>query len=290
MKKDPTHQPADGEAVEVKTPRKALEAHAGGLAAKTRDLLTAAYLADVAAAAGKAVPAPERAAALLERLAVEFSPEAFLALCDGVAGETAKKAGRDLSINEVETVLSAHLGFESVRDLVAKRAETLLAEGEPAPASAAPEGEDPAKKAAEYLDLARRVQAEFDNYRKRSQREMESFRSFATTSLVEKLLPVLDALDSAGADPGVAKIRKLLFGVLAKEGLEELVAVGQPFDPAFHEAILQEESAAVTEETVIEEMRKGYRLGERVVRPTMVKVATPAGAAPAAGSDQGEGA
>jgi molecular chaperone GrpE len=134
----------------------------------------------------------------------------------------------------------------------------------------------------ELVDTLRRVQADFENYRKRMLREQTSQIERATERLVEDLLPVLDSFDGALATmtdetPELAKVRNgfvgmraQLMSVLERNGLEVIVADGQGFDPNEHEAVLQDDGDA--EPRVAETMRTGYRLKGRVLRPAMVRV------------------
>jgi molecular chaperone GrpE len=135
----------------------------------------------------------------------------------------------------------------------------------------------------EYLDTLRRVQAEFENYRKRVIKEQTALVDRATSGLVEQLLPVLDSfelallnLDSAGSDDiesvrkGVELVYAELLGVLEKAGLSRIEAEGKPFDPNVHEAVMQEDGDG--EPVVTEVLRTGYTLKGRVLRPAMVKV------------------
>jgi molecular chaperone GrpE len=135
----------------------------------------------------------------------------------------------------------------------------------------------------ELLDTLQRVQAEFDNYRKRAARDQQSLVARAHERLVKDLLPVLDdlerALEAAEAheeaklEEGVALVARSLAAVLRKEGLEE-VPTGGKFDPHVHEALLSQPSEAA-EGSVIEVLQKGYRLGDRVIRPARVVIAAP---------------
>jgi len=139
----------------------------------------------------------------------------------------------------------------------------------------------------EYLDSLRRLQAEFENYKKRVAKQQAEQVSRAAASLVDKLLPVLDALDLAtdhvgdnDSDEAKALIAAsgLLQGVLAKEGLERIDPVGREFDPTAHEAVGQVpapdgvEPSASGEPVVVQVMRAGYRWHGTVVRPAMVMV------------------
>lgn len=135
----------------------------------------------------------------------------------------------------------------------------------------------------DYQQRSLRTQADFDNFRKRTQKEKEDFAKYASSKLITELLPIIDnferAISAAGdiADndsfaKGVGMIFRQLEGVLKAEGLEPMEAVGQPFNPEFHQAIMQVESDEHEEGIVVEEVQKGYMLKDRVLRPAMVKV------------------
>jgi len=135
---------------------------------------------------------------------------------------------------------------------------------------------------AELEDRLLRQAAESGNYRKRAAREKEEARQFANQSLIEKLLPVMDnfqmALEAAkDADPavrdGVEMILGQFKGVFEQSGVEEVDALGQVFDPELHEAVSQQETTDAEEGVVVQQLRKGYRLHERLVRPASVVVA-----------------
>ena len=135
----------------------------------------------------------------------------------------------------------------------------------------------------ELVDTLQRVQADFENYRKRAARDQQSLVTRAHERLVKELLPVLDdlerALEAAEAheeaklEEGVALVARSLADTLRKEGLEEVETEGK-FDPHVHEALLSQPSE-VEEGAVIEVIQKGYRLGDRVLRPARVVVAAP---------------
>ena len=127
-----------------------------------------------------------------------------------------------------------------------------------------------------------RMQADFDNFRQRAQREKDEARQFANQSLIERQLPVLDNFEMAlaaakDADPairdGVQMIYDQLLGILRESGVETIDAVGEEFDPNLHEAISQQETAEVEPGMVVEQVQRGYRLNERLVRPARVVVA-----------------
>ncbi|MDI6735690.1 MAG: nucleotide exchange factor GrpE [bacterium] len=135
----------------------------------------------------------------------------------------------------------------------------------------------------DYLDHLRRLKAEFENYKKRQERERIEFIKLANESLISELLSVLDSLDLAlmGVQerhslesflPGVELIRKQLGDILVKNGLETIETIGKPFDPRIHEALMHLESDEYPEDVVTQEMRKGYVLNNRVIRPAQVAV------------------
>jgi len=143
-----------------------------------------------------------------------------------------------------------------------------------------------AAKADEHWDRLLRTTADFENFKKRAARDKQDAIKFANESLLEKLVPVLDSLDMALAatqgaktdaaqslQAGVSMIGQQLKGVLAGAGLEEVDAVGKTFDPNLHEAVAQRETADAPEGQVIEQLRKGYKLRERLLRPASVIVA-----------------
>jgi len=145
-----------------------------------------------------------------------------------------------------------------------------------------------AAKADENWERLLRTTADFDNLKKRAAREKLDAIKFANESLVQKVIPVLDnfemalaAAQSSSAEglkslqDGVAMIHSQLKNVLAESGLEEVDATGKPFDPNFHEAVSQQESAEVAEGHVLQQLRKGYKLRERLLRPATVIVAKP---------------
>jgi molecular chaperone GrpE len=138
---------------------------------------------------------------------------------------------------------------------------------------------------AESKDRHLRLAADFDNYKKRSRQEQLETIQHASAELIGRLLPVLDDLHNVldhmpeDVDPSWAKglqlsVRKLE-DALGTHGLQPIQAVGSRFDPMLHEAVGEEVSAEHPEDTVVSELRRGYRLRDRVVRPALVKVARP---------------
>jgi molecular chaperone GrpE len=128
----------------------------------------------------------------------------------------------------------------------------------------------------EYLDALRRLQADFENYKKRMVRQQTEILERAGEDLATKLLPILDTIDLAkqhGAGEAVEQVAGTLTDVLTKEGLERIDPVGQPFDPNEHEAVSHEDGeGADGGPVVVGLMRAGYRWKGRLVRPAMVTV------------------
>ena len=133
--------------------------------------------------------------------------------------------------------------------------------------------EDVLKERDEFKDIALRVQADFENYRKRAATQMSDELDRALGKLVEQLLPVLDACEAAVAHgvEGVEQVWSSLIGALQKQGLEALDLAGKPFDPALADAVMHEDGDG-SEPVVLEVLRTGYRWKGRVLRAAMVKV------------------
>ena len=138
------------------------------------------------------------------------------------------------------------------------------------------------EKAEEYFNRLARLQADFDNFRKRVAREREDLLKYAGEQVIASLLPIMDNFERAlGAKnndlgklaEGVEMISRQIQDILTREGLEPIPSVGEQFNPEVHEAVMREENSDQPENTVIEEFRKGYTLKGKVIRPAMVKVA-----------------
>jgi molecular chaperone GrpE len=141
-----------------------------------------------------------------------------------------------------------------------------------------------AAKADENWNRFLRATADMENYKKRAAREREEATKFANESLMKRLVPVLDNFDMAlaaagtpGANAqslqtGVAMIHQQLRSALTESGLEEVDAAGKPFDPNWHEAVSQQETDDLPEGQVVQQLRKGYKLRDRLVRPATVIV------------------
>jgi molecular chaperone GrpE len=169
--------------------------------------------------------------------------------------------------------------------------EVYLEDGDNAP----PAGDDPASLRAQ-LDAANRradaehdaflrARADFQNYKRRTEEEKAALKQYLSEDLLKRLLPIADNFERAllAAEQtkdydklvgGVNGVYRLLQDLLTREGVAPIEALYQPFDPNLHNAVLREETTEYPENTVVEELQKGYTLGDRVLRPTMVKVAT----------------
>jgi len=143
------------------------------------------------------------------------------------------------------------------------------------------------EEAKETYDRLLRVSAEFENYKKRSAREMEDFRKFANQSLLKEMLSVVDNLELAinsanekhksesSLKEGLNLTLKEILRVFEKFNVTPIESKGKTFDPTYHEAVMQEETDEHPENTVISEMQKGYLIHDRLLRPAMVVVAKP---------------
>jgi len=143
------------------------------------------------------------------------------------------------------------------------------------------------KEAEENYDRLLRLSAEFENYKKRSSREIEEFRKFANQSLIKEMLSVVDnlelAMNSTNSHKAIDKdllqglemTHREILKVFEKFNVKPIDAKDQPFDPTFHEAVMQEETNDYAKNTVINEMQRGYMIHDRLLRPSMVVVAKP---------------
>lgn len=162
------------------------------------------------------------------------------------------------------------LAIENENEAVAEGAVQEVAEGHEI-------AEEEERK--DFLDDLRRLQADFDNYRKRMMREQATTTLRAKTRFMEQLLPVLDAFEQAlthdEGNGGTELIYKQLRSVLETEGLEEIPAEGVPFDPHVHEAVESREDPDVDDVVARSVYRRGYKVGDQVLRAAMVVVARP---------------
>ena len=145
------------------------------------------------------------------------------------------------------------------------------------------------KRVEEEHDNFLRGLADFNNYRRRVREELDQARQFAIEDIIIRLLPILDNFERAiktaeemedfdALHGGVILILRQLRDVLEKEGIEPIEAEGRQFDPCLHEAVMREDTEDYPDGTIVEEFQKGYTLGDKVIRPSMVKVAKHPGA------------
>jgi molecular chaperone GrpE len=167
--------------------------------------------------------------------------------------------------------------------IVDEQVEPIQSEEQFEEAAADTQLEELRKQADENQQRYLRVQADFDNFRRRSRLEKEDFAKYASLKLIEQLLPVVDNFERALSSSkdtkdfealvkGLDMTFRQLDQLLAQEGLTPIEAVGQPFNPEFHQAIMQVESEEHEEGIVVEEIQKGYLMKDKVIRPAMVKV------------------
>jgi molecular chaperone GrpE len=157
--------------------------------------------------------------------------------------------------------------------------------GKAADESAAPETEKLRAERDALLDRLARLQAEFDNARKRAVREQQEFREYAAADVIKNFLPILDSFEralKAGGDSnsssndfrnGIELIYRQFQDALQKIGVQPIVSVGQAFDPRVHEAVEMVDTTEVPDHHVLDELRRGYKYRERLLRPAMVRVA-----------------
>ena len=139
------------------------------------------------------------------------------------------------------------------------------------------------KEAKENYDRLLRISADFENYKKRSARELDDFRRFANESLIKALLPVIDnlerALDSASNNQhsnslveGVQLTLSEVFKIFEKFNVKQIESLEKPFDPGFHQAVMQQEADTYPDKTILKELQKGYLMHDKLIRPAMVVV------------------
>lgn len=196
---------------------------------------------------------------------------------------------------EIESMETGDLN-DAMREALeaVERSREHLAEATGDAADSGPAGPGPARgpadlaelqaELAELRDRSVRTLADFDNYRKRVTRERREEQRYAVADLAQDILAVVDNLERAlrsegsGEDlrQGIGMIHQQLQSALGRHGVQRVAALGEPFDPAVHEAVARIEDAGVDEPIVREEMQSGYLLHERLLRPAMVNVAVPA--------------
>jgi len=189
-----------------------------------------------------------------------------------------RKSWYSMKETDIETRNGAETGAEQAEPLVPVEAATITAEQ-------LEELKQRAAKADENWERLLRTTADFDNYKKRATREKQDAIRFANENLLEKLVPVLDSFDMAltaaqnnqsdGAQSlktGINMVYQQLKGAMTEAGLEEVDAIGKPFDPNLHEAVSQQDHPDLPEGQVVQQLRRGYKLRERLLRPATVIV------------------
>ncbi|KAK4282059.1 hypothetical protein QN277_013480 [Acacia crassicarpa] len=233
-------------------------------------------------------------------------PEVLDSLDGGVGAEddTGDSEVNDAEETPVSPLLTL---FQSYKEAIANNDETKITELESSLKSIEDEKnglERQITSLSEVLSIEKerilRISADFDNFRKRTERERLSLVTNAEGEVVESLLPVLDNFERAKAQikvetEGEEKINnsyqsiyKQFIEILTSLGVEHVETVGKPFDPLLHEAIMREDSTEFEEDVIIEEFRKGFKLGERLLRPSMVKVSAGPGPAKPEGEEPEE--
>jgi molecular chaperone GrpE len=192
-----------------------------------------------------------------------------------------------LEVSLREKKRKSRIGKPDQREIAKKRKGA--ASGEAKEAVVEEDVEDSLKaaevRAEENHDRLLRVTAEFENYKKRAERDINDFRKFANESLIKEILPIVDNLERALESPegdseaasgsmreGVEMTLKGLLSCLKKYGVVPIESLEKPFDPNFHQAVMQEESEARPDNTVSQELQKGYMMQDRLLRPAMVVV------------------
>ena len=197
--------------------------------------------------------------------------------------ETKKEAARLARNKEKAPKPEEEKEQETAKETEAESQEETKDAGEAPEETGAPD-EELEKKVAELTDRLQRTMAEFDNYRKRTEKEKAARFEVGARSVIERVLPVLDSFERGLVtveeerkdDPfvdGMDKVYKQMFSVLEDLGVAPIEAVGKPFNPDFHNAVMHVEDEELGENVVVEEFQKGYTYKGTVVRYSMVKVA-----------------
>ena len=209
----------------------------------------------------------------------------------GTEHEVKHEKGKEEEVIMVEAL-------ETIAEAEAKEAKKEKAKEAEKAAGAVPELEAPEDplaalrseldavraQADEYLDQWRRTAAQFSNYKKRVEKEQAEFTKMANAALITRLLPIVDDFERAFQTlppglrgmtwiEGIALIQRKLQLLLEQEGVEVIETEGKTFDPLLHEAVSYEEAEGFEEGQIIAEVQKGYKMGERVLRPSLVRVA-----------------
>src|SRR5208282_2944474 len=188
-------------------------------------------------------------------------------------GNGKTEARFDVEREDLEHELPAAEGGEET--------DPVLAAAKPADVGAASEVEKLKAERDALLDRLARLQAEFDNARKRAVREQQEFREYAAADVIKNILPILDSFeralkaegDSSDFRNGVELIYRQFQDALQKIGVQRILSAGQPFDPRIHEAVEMVDTTEVPDHCVLDELQHGYKYKDRLLRPAMVRVA-----------------
>ncbi len=204
----------------------------------------------------------------------------------GDAEEAAEDADKEAAPPEAEADLPEEVPGETAEETPAAAPEEIETEevSEEIEGDTGQEISALRQEADEYLDGWQRARAEFANYKRRTEREMAEIRGRIRGDMLVRILPVIDDLERALRDRpteveagswanGIELIYRKLLALLETEGVQEIEAQGEQFDPKLHEALSHEESEERAEGEIIDVIQKGYRMGERVLRPALVRVA-----------------
>lgn len=217
----------------------------------------------------------------------EDIPEVSLDL-DADQGADLEAAMRD-AVAAVEEVERGDGGSTGAADGANGEARSALGSDQRADQQSEKEVAKLRSEIADLRDRSMRTLADFDNFRKRAERERQEMKKYALVEPLRDFLEIIDNLDLAlmaggSADDlkrGVEMIHRQMLDLLRRFGVQEVDAHGKPFDPALHEAVSREEDPAVKTPTVTAELRRGYKIHDRLLRPSMVKVSVPAEPRPA---------
>jgi molecular chaperone GrpE len=195
-------------------------------------------------------------------LDLDASEDLETAMRDAVAAVEEVERGGDASAEPEDTAGASQAGETSDQEVAKLRREI-----------------------ADLRDRSMRTLADFDNFRKRADRERQDLKKYALVEPLRAFLEIMDnlelALAAAGSTDdlkrGIEMIHRQMTDLLRRFGVQEVAALGQPFDPSLHEAVSREEDPTVEAPTVTGEMRRGYRIHDRLLRPSMVKVSVPGG-------------
>ncbi|WP_255235582.1 nucleotide exchange factor GrpE [Salipaludibacillus sp. LMS25] len=195
----------------------------------------------------------------------------------------------DAKRNHEEDIISEETGNSSEqpspkeKDMAFTESDNIDEEVQPDEEDTSDEVKELERKLADATNRMLRIQADYDNFRRRTKQEKESAAKYRSQNLAEKLLPALDNFErgmmitpqqeeTKSLLQGMEMVYRQLKDALAEEGIEPIETVGKPFDPHYHQAVMQVETDEYESNVVVEEMQKGYQLKDKVIRPAMVKV------------------